>query len=430
MINYKRQLFIAIIFLISAFQCLGQVEELRRDLTFLADSVGNRYPGSAGDLKVREYIARQFTSIGMEYEEQYFDIVEQIWGDGSLRLVADGTVINFASGDDFVVRGRSANDSLSAEYVVVLDSLPDASRSIMLGKAVVCLSRGRVGRTPTIHEMERAGALAVIYVHPAGKGLGSGVSKGGRNHEPYKIPVLTLSHDALARFLPQTVVDTLTTNVYVAPPSHLIQLTSRHHEKRIKSANIIGLKRGSNDEYIIVGAHYDTISPDPGSGEFRRGANDNASGVTLMMALARRLCQTETSHNILFVAFGGEEKGRLGSMYFTSRMPLGENAVTEMINLDMLGRMENQRLYYKQINSTKINLSNRECTKLFLTEGQDAASDHYDFAMKGIPVSYFSTGEDPAIHTSSDTSDRINYEGISLALDFLIEYVIGLDKRR
>lgn len=430
MLYFKRLILLACIFLTSVFQCLDQVEELRRDVAFLADSVGNRYPGSDGDLKVREYLVRQFASCGMECEEQSFDIVERIWGEGSLRLVADDSVTDFASGDDFIVRGRSATDSLSAEYVVVLDSLPDASRSIMRGKAVVCLSKGRGGRTPTIHEMERAGALAVIYVQPAGKGLGSGVSKGGRNHEPYQIPVLALSHDALARFLPQAIADTLTTNVYIAPPSHLIQMTSRHHEKRIKSANIIGLKRGSNDEYIIVGAHYDTIAPDPESGEFRRGANDNASGVTLMMALARRLCQTETSHNILFVAFGGEEKGRIGSMYFTSRMPLGENAVTEMINLDMLGRMENQRLYYKQINSTKINLSNRRCTKLFLTEGQDAASDHYDFAMKGIPVSYFSTGEDPAIHTSSDTSDRINYEGMSLALDFLIEYVIGLDKRR
>lgn len=92
--------------------------------------------------------------------------------------------------------------------------------------------------------------------------------------------------------------------------------------------------------------------------------------------------------------------------------------------------MKNQTLYYKQINSTSINLAGRECSTLFLKEGQDALSDHYDFSKIGIPVSYFTTGEDHAIHTSSDTSDRINYDGLSLALDFLIEYVMEVDKRR
>lgn len=430
MINYKRQILIAIIFLVTAVQCLGQVEGLRSDVSFLADSVGSRYPGSEGDFRVRKHIAGRFSDCGLEYSEQTFDIVDRIWGEGSLRLVSGDTVTDFTQGNDFIVRGRSASDSLSAEYVVVLDSLPDTSLGLLRGKVAVCLPRGLRGRTPTIHEMEQNGVLAVIHVQPAGKELSRGSSKGSRVHEPYKIPVLALNHNSLAMFLPQNVADTLTDNVYAAPPSHRIQLCSQHHETCVKSANIIGLKRGTGNEYIIIGAHYDTVEPNHENGEFRRGANDNASGVALMLALADRLSKTETSSNILFIAFGGEEKGCLGSMDFVSRMPFKTESIKEMINLDMLGRMKNQALYYKQINSTSINLAGRKCSNLFLREGQDALSDHYDFARKGIPVSYFSTGEDPAIHTSSDTSDRINYERMSLALDFLIEYVMEVDKQR
>lgn len=428
MINYKRLILIAIICLGSAFNCLGQIEALRRDVAFLADSIGNRHPGSEGDFRVRNYIAVRFSDCGLEHAEQTFDIVDRIWGEGSLRLVAGDTITDFKQGNEFVVRGRSAPDSLSAEYAVVLDSLPATLRGLLRGKVAICLSRGLKGRMPTIHELEETGVLAVIHAQPAGKGLGRDSSKGGRLHEPYKIPVLAINYNSLAMFLPQNVADTLTANVYAAPPSHRIQLCSQHHEARIKSANIIGLKRGTGKEYIIIGAHYDTVEPSHDKGVFKRGANDNASGVALMLALANRLSKIETSSNILFIAFGGEEKGCLGSLNFVSQMPLETESIKEMINLDMLGRMENQILYYKQINNTKINIADLGCSSPCLTEGLDAFSDHYDFAKKGVAVTYFNTGEDATIHTSSDTSDRLNYDGMSLALNFIFEYVIELDQ--
>lgn len=145
MINYKRQILIAIIFLVTAFQCLGQVEGLRSDVAFLADSVGSRYPGSEGDFKVRKHIAGRFSDCGLEYSEETFDIVDRIWGEGSLRLVSGDTVTDFTQGNDFIVRGRSASDSLSAEYVVVLDSLPDTSLGLLCGKVAVSPGASKAG---------------------------------------------------------------------------------------------------------------------------------------------------------------------------------------------------------------------------------------------------------------------------------------------
>lgn len=431
MLSSKRCLLLVIQMLAIVVRCLGQDDELRSNVAYLADSVGNRSPGSYGDLIVREHIARQFIEYGLESEVQPFDIVEKIWGEGTLQLLKSDVVVNFTLDREFVVSGRSATDTLSSEYVVVGGVLPDSLRNLVLDKVVICLQKasalGRGAQINTVAELEDAGARAAIYVYPPKSQVKRTVSKGNRVYQSYRIPVLFINYDELVEFIPQSVVDTLAAgSIYIAPLLYKIQIATKHCEKYLHAANVIGIKRGYSTKYIIVGAHYDTIAPD-NAGGLRPGANDNASGVAMLLALANRMNSIGTYHNIIFIAFGGEEKGALGSMNFVDRMPFPKDYVSEMINIDMVGRMEQGLLYYRQFNATRIKPTDLQLRTLVLTEGECGMSDHYDFINAGIPVSYFHTGYDQQIHTREDTSDRLNYEGMNKILDFLSDYILAID---
>lgn len=426
MMFLKELMTFSILISIYALCAFGQTDELRNEVVFLTDSIGNRYPASEEDLRVRKHLLRKFADYGLECYEHTFDITEYMWGEGSLKLTIDNIMTPFIFGKDFVVQSRSATDTLSAEYIVILDAIPDSCQCLMQGKAVICPYKGEKGRTPTIAEMERAGAVAAIYVNPPQRNVMPTVSKGGRIHNTHKIPVLSINSSELTAFIPDSIADTLTGCIYAASPSHRIQIATKHHENHLQAANIIGTKKGSSDDYIIIGAHYDTVASDKESGNTMRGANDNASGVAMLIALAKRMSGIETRHNIMFIAFGGEEKGCLGSKEFVARMPFRKEYVREMINLDMVGQLEQGWLYYRQFNNPEIKPESITSPALHLTEGEDALSDHYDFAKENMPATYIHTGRDPVAHTADDTGDRLNYDGMAEILEFLDNYIMAL----
>lgn len=424
-----RQILTAILFLSSILFCRGQEDDIRRTVAFLADSVGCRYPASDGDIKVRDFLARQFRECGMKCEVQTFDIVEYMWGDGTLQLIEDTDTTDFILGTDFAVSSHSPTDTIFSGYVAIRGTLTDSLYNMVRDKIILYLPKDKMSTSPvSMSDSEQAGARAIIIGYPQRLKISQRVSKGNRNHQTRQIPVLQINYDRLAEFLPESDTDSCHGNIHIAPPSHRIRIATRHYEKRIQAANIIGTKQGNSGKYIIVGAHYDTLAPDPESGEPRRGANDNASGTAVMTALAKRLSDTPTEHNIIFIAFGGEEKGCLGSMNFVTRMPFQKKDITEMINLDMTGRADSDTLYFRQSNNTSISPTEIPSGTLVLTGGEGALSDHLDFSAAGIATSFFTTGEDPLIHTTEDTSDRLDYGSMDRITDFLADYILAIDK--
>lgn len=412
--------------------CHGQENSLREHVVFLADSIGNRYPGSDGDLAAQYYISRHFTGNGLECRSHVFEIVEYVWGTGALQLHKGEKVTDFRFGSDFTVSGSGAADTLLTGYVVVGNSLPDSLLSHLKDKTVIQLLQrngNNVAKHPiSIHDIKQAGARAQIHCMPPGTDVKTRKTKGNRRPQPHQIPILNIRHDHLVEFLPQGIIDSIADRVYIAPPSHRVSIAAQHHEQLLHTANIIGIKKGTCDKHIIIGAHYDTCAPDPKTGAPRIGANDNASGVAMLLELAERLHDISTQHNIIFVAFGGEEKGCLGSMAFVNEMPFKSADITEMINLDMVGKMTNGRLFFKQFHEPAIRPDDIRTSGITLTEGPDAGSDHADFVRAHISASYFHTGSDPTIHTPEDTSDKLNYMGMTQILNFLLNYIIAVDR--
>lgn len=159
-----------------------------------------------------------------------------------------------------------------------------------------------------------------------------------------------------------------------------------------KSANVIAVKKGDSPKEIIVGAHYD-------SGNQSLGADDNASGVGVLLEVAERMAQVKTPYTIRFIAFGSEENDLDGSNFFVARMTVEEfDNTIAMINLDSLAAGDITYVY----SGAKIflrdwvlawagnnNMPLQTIPNADLTDGMSPGSDYGAFEERGIPFIYF-----------------------------------------
>ncbi len=184
-------------------------------------------------------------------------------------------------------------------------------------------------------------------------------------------------------------------------------------------------------EYVIVGAHFDHLgrdsvgARDPEKGRvIRNGADDNASGTVVVMELARRLARTPTRRSVIIVNFTGEELGLLGSEWFVDHLPVPRGRVQGMLNLDMVGRMKNDKLIvYGASTATEMRGildSANVAPKLAISAVGDGEgpSDHAAFYRKDLPVLHMFTDLHDDYHTAADDADEINIEGLVRVADF------------
>lgn len=187
------------------------------------------------------------------------------------------------------------------------------------------------------------------------------------------------------------------------------------------------------NEYVVVGAHYDHLGKGgPGSGTraldtvaIHYGADDNASGVAAMLEVAARAkSEKKNRRSLVFVAFGAEEMGLIGSKQFTGEPPVDLSKATAMINFDMVGRLDTASRALS-IGGTQTSSESEEIlTRLntgfrlaFSGEGI-GPSDHAPFYLRNIPVFFFSTGAHPDYHTPGDVAQKINFSGIQQITDY------------
>lgn len=204
-----------------------------------------------------------------------------------------------------------------------------------------------------------------------------------------------------------------------------------------ETQNVASVIKGNEfpEQIVVVSAHYDHLGVKQ-DGQIYNGADDNASGTVAVMEIAKAFKKAKESgqgpkRTILFLHFTGEEKGLLGSKYYTENpiFPL-ENTVVDL-NTDMIGRVDdahqNTPNYIYLIGSDRlssaldsvINRQNRKYTHLALDYTYNAEddpnrfyyrSDHYNFAKHNIPVNFFFNGVHEDYHKPSDTADRIHYD--------------------
>ena len=222
-------------------------------------------------------------------------------------------------------------------------------------------------------------------------------------------------------------------------PHGEVQYTSG--DSTITGTNAIGFLDNKAAKTIIIGAHYDHLGMG-GEGSLYRegkaihnGADDNASGVAMLLKLADSLKNTNTNNNYLFIAFSGEEMGLLGSNYFVKNPTLDLSKVNYMLNMDMVGRLRPDTTLSISGTGTApvwnqvLNTANKDF-KLVLQESGVGPSDHTSFYLQDIPVLHFFTGQHEDYHKPSDDTDKLNYEGMKKITDFIFTVISDLDQTK
>ncbi len=225
-----------------------------------------------------------------------------------------------------------------------------------------------------------------------------------------------------------------------------------------KSANVVGVLPGSDpqlaSEYVVIGAHYDhlglggpeSLAANP-EGQIHHGADDNASGTTGLLEIARVLASErgKIKRSIMFIAFSGEELGLLGSGAYTKNPATPLATTVAMLNMDMIGRLRNGSLFVGGVGTSpawkplleKLNGGNQPTasaagngsgSRFQLSFGEDGfgPSDHQSFYVRDVPVLFFFTGTHDDYHKPSDTADKINGEGLKQVAEFVREIAVSV----
>ncbi|MGB4973627.1 MAG: M28 family peptidase, partial [Cyclobacteriaceae bacterium] len=204
----------------------------------------------------------------------------------------------------------------------------------------------------------------------------------------------------------------------------------------IVGTNIVGMIDNPGDEIIIIGAHFDHLGYGGVSSLYRgdslvhNGADDNASGVAVMIQLAELLKNEQLQKDILFIGFSGEEEGLWGSNYFSKNPTIDLSKVSAMINMDMVGKLDEQKALAIHGTGTSpswegiLNKVNTDSISLLFRPSGIGPSDHTSFYLQDIPVLHFFTGQHEDYHKPSDDSEKLNYEGMA-KIALMINRIVG-----
>lgn len=211
----------------------------------------------------------------------------------------------------------------------------------------------------------------------------------------------------------------------------------------VKTWNVIGVIEGNDpilkDEYIVLGAHYDHLGIGGGPSsksdkiEIHHGADDNASGTAALLEIGERLAanKSELKRSILLIAFGGEEQGLKGSSYFVENPIVPLSQIKLMINMDMVGRLnEGNQVYmggagtFPDGQKLMKELGPPLGLSPVVHAGSVGGSDHVSFYRKKISVLGLHTGGHPQYHTPEDTIELINFPGQQKVCDYIYAAIL------
>jgi len=468
------------------------VKRLREHIGYLAsDELGGRKTGTPGATQAAVYIAEQFSGDGLEcpapnsmchhtsnnhlgYLKRFPYIAAVDLGSGnSLLLMGDGKETALRLREDWMPLGFSSNGSVSQTPAVFVGhgitaaelKHDDYAGLDVKGKVALALPGTPDGDNPH-GQFARYSDVRWKAIAAKDKGAKALVVIAGE--ESFKddrlarldydqtageagLPVVVMSRPAAAKLLGLSDGAQLSQllkpgkGVEVSIPQR-ISLAVDITRREAPAENVIGILEGSDPklkrEAIVIGAHYDHLgrggrsSLAPDSKEIHHGADDNASGVAGVLELAR-IFAAEKQHRrtIIFIAFGGEEDGLVGSHYYAEHPVTPLTDTVAMINMDMIGRLKENKLIIGGVGTAQewrqwIDAANARAQKFDLQLNEDGfgPSDHSSFYAKQVPVLFFFTGTHPDYHKPSDTADKINYEGEARVVAFVAELVRALDR--
>ncbi len=204
---------------------------------------------------------------------------------------------------------------------------------------------------------------------------------------------------------------------------------------KVRSQNVIGFVNRRCTKTILISAHYDhigwggTLSMSHGLYAVHNGADDNASGVALMLSLAKALVQTKLDVNFLFVAYGAHEVGLEGSRFFSEHARKFIPSLELVLNFDMVGRLNTEKnVYYDATAALLCEFAALTPAALKCVKSPSDRINQLDskwLVKQGVPSITLSTGRHLDYHKVTDDLEFIQFEGMRLIENFLLDWMIN-----
>jgi hypothetical protein len=414
------------------------MNNLKAHITFLADDkLEGRRAGTGGERLGYLYLSDQFKNIGLIAKGDSGTYVQQFGiNDGKQISKTTHFIINgndLLIDKDFFPLQFSANSSLEATPVMAFQEKGtpwfwDLKQVLEENK-----NNPHFDLIENIklkaNDLSDKGATALIIYNSSE--LDDELKFEGRQKsESAKIPVIYVTKIAKEKYLQDSAsaID--------------IKLKIAIEDKKRTGHNVLGYLDNGAANTIIIGAHYDHLgygedhtSLSAGSPAIHNGADDNASGTAAVIELAKMLKNHNyKNNNYLFICFSGEEIGLFGSKYFTDNPPVNINTVDYMINLDMIGRLNDSTKtlliggYGTSPTWGNILSAKEKSFSIKFDSSGVGPSDHTSFYRKDVPVLFFFTGLHSDYHKPTDDIEKINFNGEVFIVKYIYKIIGQTDR--
>jgi aminopeptidase YwaD len=419
-----------------------RIAQIKADIEFLADDkLEGRRTGSNGEKLAASYIAERLRSLQIKplWNTDYLQTYQVIDG----KLKTENNVLKIfndtLTDKQYGVLPCSANGEISE---LVIPKIMERGSYVLIPISKVTSKSVNNIHDDAMLEYEKMvkiqianGAKGVIFYNDIDADHDYIFDPKAKTEKVGKEIVLFINHEAAKLYIfPKLKADWI--DFY-----GVVDVQDNIREGR----NVGGIIDNKAPSTVIIGAHFDHL----GYGEdhnslfagkepqIHNGADDNASGVAAILSLIEILkTKKYKNHNYIFLSFSGEELGLFGSKKFTEMNPDLLKNVNYMVNIDMLGRYneEKKSLTIGGVGTSPVFIPSIENSKPFFTPKYDSAgvgpSDHTSFYLKDIPVLFFFTGLHTDYHKPSDDADKINIVGEEKLVAYISDLLFTINKNK
>ena len=443
--------------------------DLRRSIRVLS-SQEHRMLGSKGQKAAAAFIAERYGDVGLEEVSpeylQKFDVEQTAWGEVYLET-SRGRLNNFEEmiymmnipeneelEKTLVFAGRGTDEELDQVDVEdrVVFVFTDNLRAIMRledkltsrgAYAVILANPDNERQFEMLKNTQKEFRLAKKFILPGFdtyKITHAKLRKATGDMKPLTKSFVIPNHKikSLMGSSVSTLKKRMVSKSIDQQPTTTIKLKCEKLKTLVETENVVGKLKGRSGKAIVLTAHYDHIG-NHDEDNFP-GADDNASGVAALLALAQKFSQEkDLEHDIIFIATSGEEAGLLGSKYYVNREDFDANSIVCNLNMDMIGRVDKVHegkkgyLYclgtdvYQQF-ADAVKKADKDYAALEIDYGDKALdvrdiysrSDHFNFHQKMVPALQFFSGLHDDYHRPTDTMDKIDFELLQQRTAFLV----------
>ena len=443
-------------------------DDAKRHLSILAsDEFEGRETGKPGADKAANYIAGEFKKLGLQAPVNGSYFLEVPLVENSTKITVNLNGHELVNGEDFLTgRGAIADRSIEAQQVVFIGygteaeiGTADLTGKVLLwvnedkpepGKTANASYRMSTARTAILKNLQSKKPALIFAVNPditnllkrmRGAGMGGRliIKSDVKPTDAAVINIATATADQIVNANGKSFGDIK--NAPVQTLNSGIKASIATETKDVKAVDVLGYLPGTDlkDEVLVFSAHYDHLGLNPkGTDKVYNGADDDGSGTTGILEIARAFAKAKKDghgprRSILFLGNVGEEKGLLGSEYYTDHpvFPLA-NTITDL-NIDMIGRVGFDYIgkadsgnYVYTIGSAMLSKElhqiNEDADNKYVHIEQDYKyddlndpnrfyyrSDHYNFAKHGVPIIFYFDGVHADYHQVSDEVSKINF---------------------